>query len=168
MRKAVAVARKEFRQVVRDRRTLLTLLFVPGFFLLLYGYALNFDIRHIRLAIEGSNRARVGRVLRDGTDMSDQEALLKAIVANPDDDTPRLMYADWLDEHLPDKGPSPAAGPSARAEYIRVQCRLAQLPRLRRLVESKLLADWSPQQISAWLMTTYADDPALHVSHVVT
>src|SRR5205814_1349323 len=42
-----------------------------------------------------------------------------------DEDAPRLIYADWLDENLPDKTPSPAAGPSARAEYIRVQCRLA-------------------------------------------
>src|SRR5262249_11434951 len=60
--------------------------------------------------------------------MSDQAAFLAAIIANPDDDTPRLVYADWLDENLPDKTPSPAAGPSARAEYIRVQCRLARLP----------------------------------------
>jgi uncharacterized protein (TIGR02996 family) len=60
--------------------------------------------------------------------MSDQDALLAAIIANPDDDTPRLMYADWLDENLPDKTPSPAPGPSARAEFIRVQCRLAGHP----------------------------------------
>ena len=60
--------------------------------------------------------------------MSDRTALLAAIAANPDDDTPRLIYADWLDEHLPDSTPSPAAGPSARAEYIRVQCRLARYP----------------------------------------
>ena len=39
------------RQIRRDRRTLLILLFVPAFFLLVYGYALNFDIRHIRLAV---------------------------------------------------------------------------------------------------------------------
>jgi uncharacterized protein (TIGR02996 family) len=57
----------------------------------------------------------------------DDEALLAAIVAHPDEDTPRLAYADWLDEHRPDKRPSPAQGPSARAELIRVQCRLAQL-----------------------------------------
>ena len=44
-------------------------------------------------------------------------------------------------------------------------CRLAQHPRLRQLVEAKLEADWSPQQIAAWLMTTYPDEPALHVSH---
>ena len=44
IRKALAVGRKEFRQIARDRRTLLILLFVPAFFLLLFGYALNFDI----------------------------------------------------------------------------------------------------------------------------
>ena len=48
---AAAVARKEMRQIGRDRGTLLILLFVPAFFLLVYGYALNFDIRHIRLAV---------------------------------------------------------------------------------------------------------------------
>ena len=52
MRKALAVGRKEFRQIRRDRRTLMILLFIPVFFLLLYGYALNFDIRHVRMAVE--------------------------------------------------------------------------------------------------------------------
>jgi len=51
MRKALAVGRKEFWQIVRDRRTLMILLFVPAFFLMLYGYALNWDIRHVRLAL---------------------------------------------------------------------------------------------------------------------
>jgi uncharacterized protein (TIGR02996 family) len=31
--------------------------------------------------------------------MSDGEALFRAILAYPDDDTPRLVYADYLDEH---------------------------------------------------------------------
>ncbi|MBN9120915.1 MAG: TIGR02996 domain-containing protein [Planctomycetes bacterium] len=43
--------------------------------------------------------------------MSDRAALLTAIVANPDEDTPRLVYADWLDEH----------GESKRAAHIRAQ-----------------------------------------------
>ena len=47
---------KEFRQIGRDRRTLLILLFVPAMFLLLYGYALNFDIRDVRLAVEDRDR----------------------------------------------------------------------------------------------------------------
>jgi len=50
--KALAVYRKELRQIARDRRTLLILIFVPAFFLLLYGYALNFDIRHVLLAVQ--------------------------------------------------------------------------------------------------------------------
>jgi ABC-2 type transport system permease protein len=52
VKKALAVYRKELRQIGRDRRTLLILIFIPAFFLLLYGYALNFDIRHVKLAVE--------------------------------------------------------------------------------------------------------------------
>ena len=61
--KTLAVARKELRQIRRDRRTLLILLFVPAFFLLVYGYALNFDIRHVRLAVQDNDRSAVSREL---------------------------------------------------------------------------------------------------------
>lgn len=44
-------------------------------------------------------------------------------------------------------------------------CRLAQLPRLCAVVAAKLRADWAPQQIAAWLVSTYPDEPAMHVSH---
>jgi len=49
--------------------------------------------------------------------MSDEKALLAAIWEHPHEDTPRLMYADWLQEN---------AQPE-RAEFIRVQCELARL-----------------------------------------
>ena len=52
MRVALAVGRKELRQIARDGRTLSMLLIVPALILLLYGYALNWDIRHIRLAVD--------------------------------------------------------------------------------------------------------------------
>ncbi len=63
MRKALAVGRKEFHQIARDRRSLAILLFVPVVFLLLYGYALNFDIRNIRLAVEDRDRTSESRSL---------------------------------------------------------------------------------------------------------
>jgi ABC-2 type transport system permease protein len=63
MYKMLAVGRKELRQIVRDRRTLLILLFVPALFLLLYGYALNFDIRNIGLAVEDRDRSAASRRL---------------------------------------------------------------------------------------------------------
>lgn len=44
--------------------------------------------------------------------MSDEDALLAAIQAHPNEVTPRLIYADWLDEN----------GRSERAEFIRLQC----------------------------------------------
>lgn len=44
--------------------------------------------------------------------MTDREALLRAVIANPLDDTPRLVMADWLDEH----------GEAELAEFIRLQC----------------------------------------------
>jgi ABC-2 type transport system permease protein len=61
--KTVAVARKELRQIRRDRRTLLILLFVPVFFLLIYGYALNFDIRNVRLGLQDNDRSAASREL---------------------------------------------------------------------------------------------------------
>ena len=63
MRRTLAVAHKELRQIARDRRTLLILLFVPAMFLLLYGYALNFDIRNISLAVEDRDRSAHSRTL---------------------------------------------------------------------------------------------------------
>jgi uncharacterized protein (TIGR02996 family) len=55
------------------------------------------------------------------------EALFQDVLAQPDDDTPRLIYADWLQEN----------GQHDRAEFIRVQMDLARAtpndPRLKAL-----------------------------------
>jgi ABC-2 type transport system permease protein len=59
--KVRAVAAKELRQILRDRRTLLIVLFVPAFFLLIYGYALNFDVRNIGLAVLDRDRSAPSR-----------------------------------------------------------------------------------------------------------
>ena len=59
----MAVYRKELRQISRDRRTLTTIVFVPAFFLLLYGYALNWDIRHIALAVQDRDATPESRSL---------------------------------------------------------------------------------------------------------
>jgi ABC-2 type transport system permease protein len=63
VRRAWAVAVKELRQIGRDRRTSLVLLFLPAFFLFLYGYALNFDIRHVSLAVEDRDGSLESRQL---------------------------------------------------------------------------------------------------------
>jgi uncharacterized protein (TIGR02996 family) len=48
-------------------------------------------------------------------------AFLGAIRDEPDDDTPRLIFADWLEEHG-------GAAERARAAFVRAQCALARLP----------------------------------------
>ncbi|HKB03335.1 MAG TPA: TIGR02996 domain-containing protein, partial [Gemmataceae bacterium] len=50
--------------------------------------------------------------------MTDEPTLLAAVLADPGDDAPRLVYADWLDEH----------GQPDRAEFIRVQIELTRTP----------------------------------------
>src|SRR5262249_7808777 len=65
-------------------------------------------------------RAAVRRPAASGVprmSQADEDALLRGIRAAPEDDLPRLVYADWLDDH----------GDASRAELIRVQCRLAGL-----------------------------------------
>jgi uncharacterized protein (TIGR02996 family) len=47
----------------------------------------------------------------------ERDALLLAIRDNPDDDTPRLIYADWQDEH----------DQPEHAELIRLQCEIRRL-----------------------------------------
>jgi uncharacterized protein (TIGR02996 family) len=49
--------------------------------------------------------------------MTHDEAFLEDILAHPGDDAPRLIYADWLEEH----------GDPRRAEFIRLQCDLARM-----------------------------------------
>jgi uncharacterized protein (TIGR02996 family) len=51
--------------------------------------------------------------------MSLDKAFLADIVEHPDDDAPRLVYADWLEDN----------GDPQRAEFIRTQCELAR-PRM--------------------------------------
>ena len=63
IRTTLAVGRKELRQIVRDPRSLLILLLMPAVFLLLYGYALNFDTRNIKLAVEDRDRSATSRDL---------------------------------------------------------------------------------------------------------
>ena len=50
--------------------------------------------------------------------MIENPALFAAIIANPCEDTPRLAYADWLDE----------SGDTDRARFIRLQHEIEKLP----------------------------------------
>jgi len=45
------------------------------------------------------------------------------------------------------------------------KCLLALRRRLREVVASKLILEWSPEQVSGWLKTEYSNDERMRVSH---
>lgn len=54
---------KEFRQLKRDRLTLAAIILTPTLMLLLYGYALNFDVKHVRLGLLDESHTKESREL---------------------------------------------------------------------------------------------------------
>jgi uncharacterized protein (TIGR02996 family) len=78
------------------------------------------------------------------------DAFLDAIFDHPDDDTPRLVYADWLQEH----------GQEDYAQFIRLQCAVAReklwSDEANRLWEeigrvwNRLDEEWWPATREAW------------------
>jgi ABC-2 type transport system permease protein len=54
---------KELRQIRRDPFSLLMLIAFPALMLVLYGFALNFDVRHVRLAVQDRDKSPRSREL---------------------------------------------------------------------------------------------------------
>ena len=65
MRRFIAILKKEFRQIRRDPLSLGLLIFVPAMLLALYGYALSFDVKHLRVAVLDQDRTPESRALQD-------------------------------------------------------------------------------------------------------
>lgn len=67
----------------------------------------------------------------------------RAICSAPDDDTPRLVFADWLEEN----------GEVERAEFIRVQCEFATLNQTDRtcpFIKEYSRPDPGPEPVERW------------------
>lgn len=79
-----SVIKKEFRQIRRDARSLAFLTFLPAFMLLMFGFALNFDVKHIPLAVVDQDGSRASRDLVDKfrtTEYFDLKAVLPKTAA---------------------------------------------------------------------------------------
>jgi ABC-2 type transport system permease protein len=60
-RRLIPIIKKEFRHIRRDKRVLAILTLVPAGLLLLNGYALNFDVNHIRMAVVNQDKGPIAR-----------------------------------------------------------------------------------------------------------
>lgn len=67
----------------------------------------------------------------------EEAAILAAIAQFSDEDTPRLAYADWLDDHA-DALPDPDAA-RIRAEFIRLQCELKRYEDVTRAEQNRYI-----------------------------
>jgi uncharacterized protein (TIGR02996 family) len=110
-----------------------------------FGHAGGFGPR--QQASLAETRARKGPVEEKQLPSDVGQALFQAILADPQDDAPRLVYADWLQEN---------GGPAeqARAEFIRVQMELARGATAARARELKAREQqlWSEHR-SEWVST---------------
>ena len=59
-----AVTLKEFHHIVRDRTTLILVLFTPTLLLLLMAYALTVDIKHVPIAVLDYDRSQTSTRFR--------------------------------------------------------------------------------------------------------
>jgi uncharacterized protein (TIGR02996 family) len=89
--------------------------------------------------------------------MSDSAALLAAIRTHPDEDAPRLVYADWLEEH----------DQPERAEFIRVECETARTDRDSPMYPQLLRrsGQLSARNAARWFGPLADDDV---VDHIIT
>jgi ABC-2 type transport system permease protein len=71
LRRLRAVATKEWTHLRRDPRSLGTILLLPIVTLVLYGYAINFDLRHIPVGVLDHDRTPQSRRLRNVLESTD-------------------------------------------------------------------------------------------------
>lgn len=61
IQRLISIIKKEFRQIRRDKRVLAILTLIPAIMLLINGYAMNFDVTHIRMAVIDQEKSQKSR-----------------------------------------------------------------------------------------------------------
>lgn len=56
-----AIAKKEFRQLKRDKRLMFVIFFFPVMLLVMFGYAVNFDVKHVKIAVYDQEKSSLSR-----------------------------------------------------------------------------------------------------------
>lgn len=90
LQRLIPIIRKEFLHLIRDPRTLLMMFFLPIFMLVLFGYAVSFDVKHIPLAVFDQDRSSISRDFVARFTSSDYFELVENLRSDHD-------FADRLD-----------------------------------------------------------------------
>lgn len=79
-----AIAKKEIKQLLRDTRMMFVILFFPVFLLAIFGYAVNFDVKHIKLAVQDQDKSDRSREFVNALTSSDYFEISKIIEKDSD------------------------------------------------------------------------------------
>lgn len=61
LKRIFAIIRKETRQLRRDKRLLAVIFFFPVLLLIMFGYAVNFDVKNVKIAIYDQDKSELSR-----------------------------------------------------------------------------------------------------------
>jgi len=115
----IAIIRKEFIQIMRDRRTLIMTLLMPIIQMILLGYAANSDVKNVPLAVLDQSRSAQSRALLDAFRTTGYFVISYEVTSEPD--LQRLIDEGQAKTGLiipPDYGQKIARGQSVSVAFI--------------------------------------------------
>jgi ABC-2 type transport system permease protein len=174
VRRIKAVVIKELRHILRDKRTLVFLLFIPAFELALYGYAIKVDIKHIQTAVLNEDGRPLSRDLVDAFHQSgyfdivqrldrsqDMQRLIdrgevKAVLRIPNDFSRRVLRREGAKVQMLIDGtdPNPAQAALANSAVIAAdfEKRFAHQKVSLQRVDFRPRLWYNPDLRSSWFM----------------
>jgi ABC-2 type transport system permease protein len=115
----IAITRKEFIQIMRDRRTLIMTLLMPIIQMILLGYAANSDVKNVPLAVLDQSRSSQSRALLDAFRATGYFVINYEVTSEPD--LERLIDEGQAKTGLiipPDYGQKVSRGQSVSVAFI--------------------------------------------------
>jgi len=115
----IAIIRKEFIQIMRDRRTLIMTLLMPIIQMILLGYAANSDVKNVPLAVLDQSRSAQSRALLDAFRTTGYFVISYEVTSEPD--LQRLIDEGQAKTGLiipPDYGQKVSRGQSVSVAFI--------------------------------------------------
>jgi ABC-2 type transport system permease protein len=88
---------KEFQELRRDRRTLALLIVMPLLLLIIFGYAANFTVEHLTVAVYGQSANDVTKLIEDNSKLKDHLSVVVTDTSGTKDDATTELRDDKAD-----------------------------------------------------------------------
>ena len=92
-----AIMLKEFQELRRDRRTLALLIVMPLLLLIIFGYAANFTVEHLTVAVYGESAKDVTKLIDDNAKLKDHLTVVVTDTNGTKDDATTELRDDKAD-----------------------------------------------------------------------